>query len=131
MLDARRRAELPKQLPFSLDPPVSLADRIPIDTERLLGFSLVIAVYVLLTFWVFIIPFVVLAKTDDKLRMILWVVLAKTFAIIYLGAVIWFILCFILYFDFKDPSTLTRIPGAPADLEDLEREEKVPAKSTT
>jgi|GEM_PF-4585316 len=135
-MDPRREQELLKQLPFGLDRSVSLADGLPIRFERVIGFTLLIAIYVLLTCLPFALVFLALAGAGSASQAALWMILGKSFGFLWLGSAVWMALWFVVYvaMDIKHPSTLGRIPGMGLadDEEDDETVEKplVPRKAS-
>lgn len=128
-MDPRREADLLRQLPFGMDRPVSLADGLPIRVERIVGFTLLIAVYVLLTCLPFAVVFLVLSQADPRLET-LWAILGKSFAALWFGSAIWLVLWFIVYvvLDIKHPSTLGRVPGLDVPGENADEEETPTAR---
>lgn len=134
-MDARRETELKKRLPFGLDPQVTVADHLPIELERLIGATILVASYYLLFMWLFLLCAVVIAMSPaspDILRVVAWII-AKSIGIGYLICLGWNLLWFLVYviFDLKDRSTLARIPGAPGDLEDMSEETPKPKRAPT
>lgn len=130
-MDPRREQELLKQLPFGLDRSVSLADGLPIRFERIIGFTLLIAIYVLLTCLPFAVVFLVLASAGSQSQAAVWLILGKSFAALWFGSAGWMALWFVVYvaLDLKHPSTLGRIPGLGVEDEDDE-DDAAPAKQT-
>lgn len=121
-MDPRREQELLKHLPFALEPSVTLADALPIRLERGIGFTLLIAIYILLTLLPFVLLFWALWQAGDPAWAGVWGILARTCAWVWLGAGIWLGLWFLIYvpLDFKPASTAAPIPGMVEEKDDEE-----------
>ncbi|HYE77404.1 MAG TPA: hypothetical protein VEI97_05415 [bacterium] len=134
-MDPRKQQELRKRLPFPLDPQVTVADHLPLGAERLIGGTILVASYYLLFMWLFWLSASVLAWSlgPNSMAGLVSGIIARSIGIGYLICLGWNLLWFLVYvvFDMKDRRTLARIPGAPADLEDLAEEAPAPRPGVT